>query len=1138
METSKAESSNPPWKKSFWSLFVTQCQGAFSDNVFKFAVIFTAMSQFPDEADQDRLVSLIGVFFAVPFILFTMTGGFCADRFSKRTMAVRIKTAEIVIMSLGAAGLYFSNLNILMAVIFLMSAQSAFFGPVKYGLLPELLEEKQLSWGNGYVGLGTFISIILGTIVGGFLFDWFDNQAATGVVLVAFAVTGFLASRGIRTMAPANPEKKYKINFLAEFWQQLSYARKDKVLFLSVIGSTYFWFLGALVQQSVMIYGRNDLDLSFRSTSILFAMMAVGIGLGSFLAGYLSSRKIEYGLIPLGAIGVSLFSFLMGQSGLGTIQFGAYLGLLGFFGGFYIVPINALVQHRPDSDRKGSVIAMQAFLSWIGILTSAGVYLSLKKIGLQTSDIFIFIGAVTFIGTIYVIWLLPDSLLRLLLVILTHTIYKIRVTGRDNVPEKQGALFVCNHLSYVDALLLTASIDRPVRFIMAQDIYAIKYIKPFAKIMGAIPIPATVRPRETISALNHARVQIATGEIVCIFAEGQISRTGNLLPFRKGFERIMRGLKEPIVPVNLDGVWGSIFSFERGRFIYKWPRKIPFPVTVSFGESMPPDSQPFEVRKAVQELATQAWPNRSVYFKTLHRSFVRSARLHPFRFAMSDPQSGRHSYGALLPKCIFIARRLRPAWENQETVGILLPPSVPGALVNYAAFLSGKVPVNLNYTLSESGIASCIEQCGIKTVITSKLFLTRTKLSVPGNVAYLEELLKDPGLNEKLTSLIMAWVYPVGSIEKSLGQTCKTNLQDTATVIFSSGSTGEPKGVILSHYNIASNVEQVGQTLALGKQDVLLGILPFFHSFGFMGALALPPILGIGVAYHTNPLDSKTIGSLVEDNQVTYLIATPTFLQMYLHGCTAEQFKSLEFVMVGAEKLPERLAQAFEAKFGLYPVEGYGCTECSPVVAANSRDFRKGSISQVGVKPGKIGHPLPGISIRIVDPETQEPVDTGNPGLMLVKGPNVMQGYLGKPEKTEEVLQDGWYTTGDIAAMDDDGFLTITDRLSRFSKIGGEMVPHIKIEDVLHDLLEETEKCLAITSHPDERKGERLVVLHTLTVDRLEICIERLSDAELPNLWKPRKDLFFYVESLPYLGSGKLDLSKLKTLAKQYIESK
>ena len=566
-------------------------------------VIFTALSQFTNESDQDRLISQISVLFAVPFILFTMTGGFCADRYSKRTMAIRIKSAEILIMSLGACGLYFGNLNLLLGVIFLMSAQSAFFGPVKYGLLPELLAEKRLSWGNGYIGLGTFISIILGTIAGGFFFDLFDNQGATGLVLIFLAVTGFLASRGINKLPPADPDKRYRINFLGEFWQQLSYARKDRVLILSVLGSTYFWFLGALVQQAVMIYGRNELQLSFMNTSILFAMMAVGIGIGSFVAGYASSRKIEYGLIPLGAIGISIFSFCMGQAGLSTNQFALFLALLGFFGGFYIVPINALVQHRPDKERKGSVIAMQALLSWVGILASAGVYFSLKRIGLSTGEIFIFIGGLTLVGTAYVIWLLPDSLLRFLLVIATHTIYRIKVRGRDDLPDQGGMLLVSNHMSYIDALLLFASIDRPIRFIMAKEIYDLWYFKPGAKILKVIPIPTTVRPRETVQALKKARELILAGEVVCIFAEGRISRTGELLPFRKGFERIMRGLSEPILPVNLDGVWGSIFSFKKGRVLTKWPEKIPYPVTVSFGKPMPPDSSPDHVREAVKTLA-------------------------------------------------------------------------------------------------------------------------------------------------------------------------------------------------------------------------------------------------------------------------------------------------------------------------------------------------------------------------------------------------------------------------------------------------------------------------------------------------------------------------------------------------------
>jgi acyl-[acyl-carrier-protein]-phospholipid O-acyltransferase/long-chain-fatty-acid--[acyl-carrier-protein] ligase len=314
------------------------------------------------------------------------------------------------------------------------------------------------------------------------------------------------------------------------------------------------------------------------------------------------------------------------------------------------------------------------------------------------------------------------------------------------------------------------------------------------------------------------------------------------------------------------------------------------------------------------------------------------------------------------------------------------------------------------------------------------------------------------------------------------------------------------------------------------------GVLPFFHSFGFTGTLWLPAVLGVGVLFHSNPLDAKTIGSLVREYGVTFLLATPTFLNLYLRGCSPEDFGSLRLVMTGAEKLPERIALAFEEHFGLRPLEGYGCTECSPVVAVNTRDFRSPGFRQVGARRGKIGHPLPGVSVRIVDSQTprcDEPLPPGQPGLLLVRGPNVMQGYLGRPEKTAEVLQDGWYVTGDIAALDEDGFLQITDRLSRFSKIGGEMVPHIKIEEKLHELADAAGQSFVVAGVPDEKKGERLVVLHKLTGDALKNCLEKLAQCDLPNLWKPRPDQFFHVDALPYLGTGKLDLRKVREIALQ-----
>jgi acyl-[acyl-carrier-protein]-phospholipid O-acyltransferase/long-chain-fatty-acid--[acyl-carrier-protein] ligase len=537
----------------------------------------------------------------------------------------------------------------------------------------------------------------------------------------------------------------------------------------------------------------------------------------------------------------------------------------------------------------------------------------------------------------------------------------------------------------------------------------------------------------------------------------------------------------------------------------------------------------------VQELQAEAFQQRKRRMRTLDRSFVRTARRFPLRFMMADGRTPKVTFGSALTKAVYIARRLRPLIGEQQMVGLLLPPSVGGALTNYALLMLGRIAVNLNYTASSQAVASCASQCGVDVVITSRAFVERfPKLEIPGRTLFLEDALQAPRLAEKLASFACAWLLPQGLLRRAIGArpaARKTTVDDLATVIFSSGSTGDPKGVMLTHFNIASNIQQVSQVFMLDGRDKILGILPFFHSFGFMAALWMPAVNGVGVVYHPNPLDAKVIGELVGKYKVTFLIATPTFLQAYMRRCSPESFGSLQYVLVGAEKLPERVALAFEDTFGIRPLEGYGCTECSPVVTVNGRDFRAPGFRQVGGRRGKIGHPLPGVSVRVVDLDTGEPVAPGTPGMLLVKGPNVMKGYLGKPGLTAEVLHDGWYTTGDVAQMEEDGFLTITDRLSRFSKIGGEMVPHIRIEDKLHELAGVTEQVFAVTALPDEKKGERIVVVHTLSTEKLAPVLEKLAQCDLPTLWKPRPNQFFHVDALPVLGTGKIDLRGVKALA-------
>ena len=768
-------------------------------------------------AEEHRIGELVNALFSLPFILFSMAGGFLADRFSKRTISVGVKTFEMLVMLLALAGFAWQQKLLsagvtaplqtcwpLLGCVFLMGVHSAFFGPSKYGLLPELLPERKLSWGNGLLELGTFTAIIFGTVAAGYMAkDFRGQQWVSGVILIALAVFGFFTSLGIARVPAANPRKKFSANFPGEVWAQIRVWRKDRPLFLAAAGNTYFCFLGALLQLNVFFYGANVLQLDETKISCLFAALAVGIGLGSVAAGYLSGGKIEYGLVPFGAVGLAVFSASLAQSNLSVNAALLRLALLGFAGGFFIVPVSALLQHRPDKTAKGETLAAANLLSFVGIFLASGAHsLMAQALHLNPRQIFLVGGGLTLVSAIYVLWILPDAVLRFGLWLLTRTLYRVRVLGREHIPDKGGALFVCNHVSFVDALLLTASTDRPVRFIMYTGFYELPWVKPIARILGAIPISSTQRPRDLIKSLRTASEAIRAGEVVCIFAVGQVTRIGQLLPFRRGLEKIMQDVEAPIVPVALDGVWGSIFSFEKKRFLWKLPRQIPYPVTVSFGPPMPPGATASEVRQVVQELMASAWSFRRGRMRPLQRAFVLSARRHPFRLAMAGSQSPKVSFGSALMKAIFLARRLKTVWAGQEKVGLLLPPSVPGALVNFAAMLLGKVPVNLSYTLSERALASCIRQCEIKTVVTSKTFLEKVKLTVPCEPVYLEECAAHPRFWEKLAAFFMTWLLPVGWLERALGRGKKVELDDLATVIFSSGSTGEPKGVMLSHYNI------------------------------------------------------------------------------------------------------------------------------------------------------------------------------------------------------------------------------------------------------------------------------------------------------------------------------------------------
>ena len=1116
-------------ERSFGWLNATQFLGALNDNIFKLLIIAFIIGIRGLESTSN-VTALAGAVFVVPFLLFSAYAGKLADRFSKRNIIVVVKCAEVLVMTLGFAGFMLRIEWVLYVVLFLMAAQSAFFSPSKYGIIPELVDKERLSYANSLlVGL-TYLAIVIGAgFVPLLLYVSGKSYGVVGLVCVGIAIVGLVVSLPIKKTPAAGSGRGASIIFLRDIWRTLWSIHRKRDLLLAVLASAYFLLIGAFIWLNVIPYSIERLGFDETQGGYLFLPCALGIGFGAFLAGRLSGRNVELGLVPLGAVGLSVFSAALGLTSGGIYTVFVLVFLIGASAGLFIVPIRAFIQLRSPRRRRGEIIATSGFLGWVGVFLASGlVYFFSGILGLSVGQVFVVLGVMTLGLAVGAIILLPDFLVRFICFLFTRLCYRIKVFGIENVPSEGGALLVCNHVSWVDALLLNATQQRRIRFVMEKGYYDSRLLRPICRLMRVIPISASDSPKKIVAALRQGRHALDEGRLVCIFAEGAMTRSGMLRGFRGGLERIMKGARCDIIPVYMGGVWGSIFSYYYGRLLSTIPKKFPYPVSIHFGEPMSADSTTEQVRRKVLELSCEYFDGLKNRGRSLGEHFVRTARKNFSKRCMSDSTGRRLNYGQSLAGAIILSDKIAKLTGEQEKIGILLPPSVGGVLANAAVTMLGKVTVNLNYTVSEDVIKSAVEQCGIRSIISSRRFVEKIAGlgKLPGLI-FIEDIVSDAGFGVKIKAYLRARFVP----RRLLMKIRTRSNDDLATIIFSSGSSGQPKGVMLSHHNILSNIEAVRTVFRLREDDNLCAVLPFFHSFGFTCALWLPIVSGVSAGYVASPVDGALVGRCVRQNRSTVLFAAPTFLLNYVRRVKREDFASLRSVVAGAEKLKRSMADSFGAKFGVRPLEGYGVTELSPVVSLNLADVETGGVEQIGNKEGTVGQPIPGVAVRIVSPESKKEMAVGELGLLIVKGPNVMLGYLNKVNKTAEVLDDGWYNTGDIASIDKDGFLTITDRLSRFSKIGGEMIPHVGVEEVYLRGLDTDEQVIAVTGVPDARKGEELVVLHLEKAGEADKLHGIISRSNLPNMWKPRRDNYIRIESMPALGSGKLDIVRLRKIA-------
>ena len=1103
----------------FQAFLWTQFLGAFNDSFYQTIVLLHAEHVAP------VYIPLSLIVFNLPFLLFSGYSGHLADAVSKRRVMIGVKLFEILIVVMGLAALAVGSMPWMMLVMFLLGLHSTVFSPAKYGIVPEMWPDKDLSRANALLEMSTFVAIVLGMSAGAFLFDaWHGELWKAGLVTLALAGTGAVTSLRIARVPASGAKQRFRWNPFGEVAASTRRLVAARPLWLTVLGICYFWFVGAMFKMVLPGFGVEVLHASDTRVGLLWTFLAVGVGAGNMLAGRLSGNKVEIGLVPLGSTLMAVSCFALYAARGSYALSAAALVAIGLASGLFIVPLYAYVQQRAGSQEKGRVVAANNFYQTLAMMLASGALLAVQN-HLSPAHIVLAMGVLTLLATTYIVTVVPDFFVRFVFWLLTHTVFRIRIVGQENVPFRGPALLVANHMSHVDGFLIAACVQRFIRFMVWKPYYDLKALNGFFRLTKAIPVGAG--PRAIVESIRAARRELAAGHVVCIFAEGSISRTGNMLPFKRGMEKIVERLDVPVIPVHLDRLWGSIFSFERGKFFWKWPKRIPYPVTISFGAPMPAASAAHQVRQAIQELSAEATAHRKAPGDRLDLRLVRSARRNWGRFALADSTGRELTYGRMLAASAMLARWMRRERRAEPRIGVLLPASVAGALVNTGAALAGRVPVNLNFTAGREGMASAIAQCGIRTVVTSRAFLAKVKIDdLPAGMVFIEDLLARAGVWTRLRALVAARLLPAPLLCRG-----RATPDGPATILFSSGSTGVPKGVMLSHYNVIANVEAIAQLFWIGARDRIVGGLPFFHAFGYSVTIWFPLLSGCGAAYHPNPTDAQGIGALVAKYRGTFLLSTPTICAGYTRKCSREEFASLRFVLVGAEKLREPVAAAFREKFGVELLEGYGCTEMSPVVAVNAPGFQAGGTTQIGNKPGVVGCPLPGVAARIVDPATFEPLPPNQEGLLLVKGSNRMIGYLDQPQLTAEAFHDGWYITNDIALIDDEGFIRITDRISRFSKIAGEMVPLIRVEEAIGAVIGDA-PC-AVTAVADEQRGERLVAFYARQDITPADLWQHLSQTGLPKLWLPKRDNIYQVGELPMLGTGKLDLRAVKDRARE-----